>query len=126
MRSERRSAAAAEERRLVRQQKSRPLADGFEVWLRAKLRLISQKIKLAEAIRYAFSRWQGLTRFIDEGRIESDNNTVEDQFVASSSVARTGCLLDLRPVPQIGSSLRIWSRLASSTTSLRSPISLTS
>jgi len=68
---------SAEERRLVRQQKSRPLADAFEVWLRAKLALISQKIKLAEAIRYALSRWQGLTRFVDDGRIELDNNTVE-------------------------------------------------
>jgi hypothetical protein len=65
------------ERRLVRQQKSRPLADAFEVWLRAKLALIGQKIKLAEAIRYALSRWQGLTRFIDDGRIELDNNTIE-------------------------------------------------
>lgn len=45
---------SAEERRLVRQQKSRPLADAFEAWLRAKL-VISQKIKLAEAIRYALS-----------------------------------------------------------------------
>ena len=68
---------SAEERRLVRQQKSRPLADAFEVWLRTKLALISQKIKLAEAIRYALSRWQGLTRFIDDGRIELDNNTIE-------------------------------------------------
>jgi transposase len=66
-----------EERRLARQQKSRPLADAFEAWLRAKLALISQKIKLAAAIRYALSRWQGLTRFIDDGRIELDNNTVE-------------------------------------------------
>jgi transposase len=43
----------------------------------AKLALISQKSKLAEAIRYALSRWEGLTRFIDDGRIELDNNTVE-------------------------------------------------
>ena len=49
----------------------------FEPWLRAKLGLISQKSKLAEAIRYALSRWEGLTRFIDDGRIELDNNTVE-------------------------------------------------
>ena len=28
-------------------------------------------------IRYALSRWEGLTRFIDDGRIELDNNTVE-------------------------------------------------
>jgi transposase len=68
---------SAEERRLIRQQKSRPLADTFEQWLRAKLALISQKGKLAEAIRYALSRWEGLTRFIDDGRIELDNNAVE-------------------------------------------------
>jgi len=67
----------AEERCIIRQQKSRPLADTFEQWLCAKLGRISQKGKLAEAIRYALSRWQGLTRFIDDGRIEIDNNTVE-------------------------------------------------
>lgn len=44
---------------------------------RTKLGLISQKSKLATAIRYALSRWEGLTRFIDDGRIELDNNTVE-------------------------------------------------
>jgi hypothetical protein len=32
---------------------------------------------LAEAIRYALSRWAGLTLFLDDGRIEIDNNTVE-------------------------------------------------
>ena len=45
--------------------------------MRAKLELISQKTKLAEAIRYALSRWAGLTRFIDDGRIEIDSNVVE-------------------------------------------------
>jgi hypothetical protein len=41
---------------------------------RAKLALVSQKIKLAAAIRYALSRWEGLTLFIDDGGIELDNN----------------------------------------------------
>lgn len=39
--------------------------------------MISQKGKLADAIRYALSRWEGLTHFIDDGRIELDNNVVE-------------------------------------------------
>ena len=39
--------------------------------------MISQKTKLADAIRYALTRWEGLTRFIDDGRIEIDNNIVE-------------------------------------------------
>ena len=36
-----------------------------------------KKSKLAEAIRYALSRWPGLTRFLDDGRIEIDSNVVE-------------------------------------------------
>ena len=68
---------SAEERHRVRQQHSRPLVETLEPWLRTKLQLISQKTKLAEAIRYALSRWQGLCLFLDDGRIEIDNNVVE-------------------------------------------------
>ena len=64
-------------RRAVRQQKSQPIVAELELWLRDKLVLVSQKSKLAEAIRYAISRWAGLTRFLDDGRIEIDNNVVE-------------------------------------------------
>nr|WP_249816829.1 transposase [Bradyrhizobium sp. 160] len=77
---------SAEERRLVRQQKSGPLADSFEGWPRAKVALISQKIKLAEAIRYALSRRQGLTRVI-----ELDNNTVE-RSISSTKLRRKNAL----------------------------------
>ena len=68
---------SADERRALRQTKSRPVLDVFEPWLRTKLDLISQKTKLAEAIRYALSRWAGLTRFLANGRIEIDSNVVE-------------------------------------------------
>jgi transposase len=66
-----------DDRRAARQEKSRPVLDALEPWLREKLAQISQKTKLAEAIRYALSRWEGLTRFIDDGRIEIDSNIVE-------------------------------------------------
>src|SRR5207237_386150 len=65
---------SAEERRAVRQQRSLPLVETFQLWLREKLSLISQKTKLAEAIRYALSRWAGLRLFLEDGRIETDNN----------------------------------------------------
>ena len=64
-------------RHAVRQEQSRPLIEALEPWLRAKLETISQKTKLAEAIRYALSRWAGLSLFLDDGHIELDNNTVE-------------------------------------------------
>ena len=67
----------ADERRTLRQEKSRPIVADLEPWLRQKLGLISQKTKLAEAIRYTLSRWQGLTRFLDDGRIAIDSNVVE-------------------------------------------------
>jgi hypothetical protein len=68
---------SADERRTHRQEKSRLILDKLEPWLRTKLGLISQKTKLAEAIRYTLSRWEGLTRFLDDGRIEIDSNVVE-------------------------------------------------
>ncbi len=67
----------ADERRAARQEETRPLLAALEPWLREKLALISQKTKLAEAIRYALSRWEGLARFIDDGRVEIDSNVVE-------------------------------------------------
>ena len=66
----------AEERRAV-QDRCRPIIDDLAPWLRAKLALISQKTRLAEAIRYVRSRRDGLTRFLDDGRIEVDSNVVE-------------------------------------------------
>ena len=38
---------------------------------------IGAAIKLGDAIRYALTRWDGLSRFIDDGRIDLDSNTVE-------------------------------------------------
>ena len=61
----------------MRQERSHPLVEAFQPWLREKRSLISQKTKLAEAIRYALSRWAGLCLFLDDGRVEIDNNTVE-------------------------------------------------
>jgi transposase len=66
-----------EERSAERQARSRPIILALEPWLKAKLDIISQKSKLAEAIRYALSRWEGLTSFLDDGQIEIDNNIVE-------------------------------------------------
>lgn len=68
---------SAAERRAVRQERSRPLIEALEPWLRMKLQLVSQKGKLAEAIRYALSRWAGLCLFLEDGRVEIDSNVVE-------------------------------------------------
>src|SRR6476469_2291171 len=68
---------SAEERCAVRRQRSRPILEALELWLREKLALVSQKSKLAEAIRYALNHWTGLTLFLEDGKIEIDSNVVE-------------------------------------------------
>jgi transposase len=82
---------SADERRVVRQQRSRSLIEALQPWLREKLSLISQKTKLAEAIRYALSRWTGLCLFLDDGRIEIDNNVVE-RAIRSLALTRKNAL----------------------------------
>lgn len=66
-----------EQRRAKRQDNSRPIIEELRRVLDARLAQVSRKSRLAEAIRYALTRWEGLTRFLDDGRIELDSNAVE-------------------------------------------------
>ncbi len=61
----------------MRQLRTKPIIDALRPWLEAKLAAVSGKSTIAEAIRYALSRWDGLVRFLDDGRIEIDSNVVE-------------------------------------------------
>src|SRR3954463_11652265 len=67
----------AEDRRAVRQERSRPIVDALHGWLTVQLGRVSGKSGLAEAIRYALRHWQGLVLFLEDGRLELDTNTVE-------------------------------------------------
>jgi transposase len=68
---------SADERRAVRQQRSKPLVLELKTWFAQQLARVSGKSLIAEAIRYALNHWDGLTRFLDDGRIELDTNAVE-------------------------------------------------
>lgn len=64
-------------RQSARHIKSRPLAESMKLWLQAELDRTPPRSGLADAIRYALVRWSALCRFLDDGRIELDTNTVE-------------------------------------------------
>ena len=68
---------SADERRRVRLDKSKPLVTGLKTWLEHQLARVSAKAPIAEEIRYGLNHWDGLTRFLDDGRIELDTNAVE-------------------------------------------------
>lgn len=67
----------AELRREVRQSRARPLIDELHNWMEKTVRQLSPKSETAGAIRYSLSRWRALTRYIDDGRLEIDNNNAE-------------------------------------------------
>lgn len=68
---------SADERRAARACESRPIVESMKAWLEQKLPLLAKSGRMAEIIRYGLTRWDGFTRFIDDGRIEIDSNVVE-------------------------------------------------
>jgi hypothetical protein len=67
----------ADERRAIRQTETRPLVEALKTWLENRLIAVLDKSTIAEVIRYGFNHWHGLVRFLDDGRIEMDTNSVE-------------------------------------------------
>jgi hypothetical protein len=67
----------AADRVATRQSRAAPQLDALHDWLTLTLTQISKKSALANAIRYALTRWAALTRYRDNGRLEIDNNAAE-------------------------------------------------
>lgn len=91
----------------IRQKLSRPIVGALRPWLEGRLQQLSSSNELAKHIRYGLKRWNGLTRFLDDGRLEMDTNAVENA---------------IRPIPLTrknalfaGSAdgAKIWARIAS-------------
>lgn len=66
-----------DERRAVRQERSKPLVHTLETWLRAERKKLSSKAPVAKAIDYSLKRWEAFTRFLDDGRVCMSNNAAE-------------------------------------------------
>jgi transposase len=65
------------ERRNARQSRSKPLVDAMKTWLTTQITKLPRGSETAKAINYGLNLWEGLSRFLDDGRIEVDTNTVE-------------------------------------------------
>jgi transposase len=69
--------SSPEQRRTVRQADSRLLVSDLHQWFETQLAKLPGRSPTAEAIRYALNHWDGLERFLEDGRIELDTNSVE-------------------------------------------------
>lgn len=67
----------ADMRRAVRQERSRPLVADLFTWLATQRARLPGGSPTAEAIRYVLNHHEGLVRFLEDGHIELDTNTVE-------------------------------------------------
>lgn len=74
------ASATSEERRRIRQRKSRRVAAALHKWLLRQRQLISHGSATAKAIDYSLKRWGALTRYIDDGDLPISNNWVENQI----------------------------------------------
>ena len=66
-----------EVRKAQRQARAGPLLEALQTWLQALLPRVSVKSDIAQAIGYSLNRWKALTRYVDDGRLEIDNNAAE-------------------------------------------------
>jgi hypothetical protein len=64
-------------RHAARRAEARPRVKALKAWLEAELPRLPGRGNLAEAIRYALGRWPTLCLYLDDGRIDIDNNPVE-------------------------------------------------
>ena len=61
----------------MRAERSRPLVNDLEAWLRSQRAKLSAKSEVAKAINYSLKLWPALTRFLNDGRLCLTNNAAE-------------------------------------------------
>jgi transposase len=63
-----------------RQQRSRPLLDGFRAWLEAEEPKVLPKSAVRGAMDYTLSNWAALSVYVDNGWLDIDNNEGENSL----------------------------------------------
>lgn len=68
---------APQERYEQRLEKSKPILDAFLAWLKIQEPKVLPKSNLGNAISYCLNQWDQLVAFLEDGRLEIDNNRSE-------------------------------------------------
>lgn len=70
----------AEQRKQWRLDKSLPILNAFAKWMKGELdrNKILPRSQIGKAIRYSLSRWEGLNAYLYDGKLEIDNNLIEN------------------------------------------------
>jgi transposase len=58
-------------------EKSQPVLIELKKWLDENVARTTPSMKIGEAMRYAINHWEGLCKYLTDGKLEIDNNPVE-------------------------------------------------
>jgi transposase len=61
----------------LRLEKSKPILDAYKLWLESTVGRVPPKNPLRAAMNYSLNNWAELTRYLDDGRLDIDNNACE-------------------------------------------------
>ncbi len=67
-----------EQRLQLRLTESKPIFDTLEQWLQTEHEKVTPASAIGKAIQYALNRWKNLSMYLKDGKIEIDNNLVEN------------------------------------------------
>jgi len=70
----------AEDIRVIRLKRSKPILDQMESWLQEQIIVVPPKSAIGMAMAYTLNLWQRLIRYVDDGRFHIDNNLIENSI----------------------------------------------
>jgi transposase len=73
-------ARSAGDRRQIRQEKAKPVADALHKWLLLQRSKVPDGSATAKALDYSLKRWVALTHYLYNGQVPIDNNWCENQI----------------------------------------------
>jgi len=80
----------------LRQEKSKPIIEKLETWLKENAVKIPPQSLLGKAFNYTLNQWPRLIRFLDNGLVRMDNNLVENA-IRPFVVGRKNWLFSVTP-----------------------------
>ena len=69
-----------DERKAKRQELSRPIMEAMKLWMETEGLKYSESSLIGKAITYAYTRWDNMMRYLEDGRLLLDNNLAENEI----------------------------------------------